>query len=177
MEARSTAMARILGKSTKLKFNRVRFPIGDLTLNYIIMTQEQKQLLLVDLSARLTYGVKAYVKNWSKLDRKYYEGVYTVESIHPSLNNILAYSDKFSVEVIVGYDDYEIKPYLFPLSSMTEEQKIIYGDLCYAVIRSLAWDTQAELNGLVDWLNSQHFDYRGLIEKGLAIDCTNLNIY
>ena len=85
------------------------------------MTQEQKDILLKDLCARLPYGAKAYVKNWSKLDRKYYEGVYTVESIHPSLNTILVYSERFSVEVIVGYDDYEIKPYLFPLSSMTEE--------------------------------------------------------
>jgi hypothetical protein len=71
----------------------------------------------------------------------------------------------------------KIKPYLFPLSSMTEEQKIIYGDLCYAVIHSLAWDMQAALNELIDWLNKNHFDYRGLIEKGLAIDATGLNIY
>jgi hypothetical protein len=56
------------------------------------MRKEDKILLLKDLSGRLTYGVKAYVKNWSKLDRKYYEGVYTIESIHPSLNNILASS-------------------------------------------------------------------------------------
>ena len=70
-----------------------------------------------------------------------------------------------------------IKPYLFPLSSMTEEQKIIYGDLCYAVIHSLAWDMQAALNELIDWLNKNHFDYRGLIEKGLAVNATGLNIY
>lgn len=39
------------------------------------MTQEQKELLLKDLCARLSYGVKAYIKNWSKLDRKYYRGL------------------------------------------------------------------------------------------------------
>ena len=127
------------------------------------MTQEDKNLLLKDLSARLPYGVKAYVKNWSKLDRKYYEGVYTVESTHPSLNTVLAYSDKFSVEVIVGYDDYDIKPYLFPMSEMTEEQYNQY--VKYSAIES------------IDWLNKNHFDYRGLIKKGLAIDATNLNIY
>ena len=127
------------------------------------MTQEEKDLLLKDLSARLTCGVKAYVKNWSKLDRKYYEGVYTVESIHPSLNNVLAYSDKFSVEVIVGYDDYVIKPYLFPMSEMTEEQYNQY-------VKYSAYES-------IDWLNKNHFDYRGLIEKDLAIDATNLNIY
>lgn len=127
------------------------------------MIQEDKILLLKDLSTRLPYGVKAYVKNWSKLDRKYYEGVYTVESTHPSLNTILACSDKFCVEVIVGYDDYEIKPYLFPMSEMTEEQYKQY--VKYSAIES------------IDWLNKNHFDYRGLIKKGLAIDATNLNIY
>ena len=71
----------------------------------------------------------------------------------------------------------EYKPYLFPLSSMTEEQKVIYGDLCYSIIQSLAKNMQSELNELINWLNAHHFDYRGLIEKGLAIDATNLNVY
>lgn len=140
------------------------------------MTQENKELLFRDLCARLTYGVKAYVKNWSKLDRKYYEGVYTVESIHPSLNNILAYSDKFSVEVIIGYDDYEIKPYLFPLSSMTEEQ-----DKEFALLQTSAGQEGflyvCNCANMVKWLVENHFDYNCLIEKGLAIDATNKNIY
>ena len=84
------------------------------------MKQEDKDLLLQDLCARLPYGVKAYIKNWSKLDRKYYEGVYKVESVHPSLNDIYCSTENGSVEVILGYSDYFIKPYLFPLSSMTE---------------------------------------------------------
>ena len=141
------------------------------------MTQEDKEILIQDLCGRLPYGVKAYIKNWSNLDRKYYEGVYTVESIDPSLNTIFADSERSCVEVIVGYDDYEIKPYLLPMSSMTEEQKVIYGDLCYSIIQSLAKNMQSELNELINWLNAHHFDYRGLIEKGLAIDATNLNIY
>ena len=127
------------------------------------MKREDKKLLLIDLSARLTYNVKAYVKNWSKIDRKYYEGVYTVESVHPSVNTILACSDKCCVEVIVGYDDYEIKPYLFPMSEMTEEQYNQY--VKYSAYESM------------DWLNKHHFDYRGLIEKGLALDATGKNIY
>ena len=141
------------------------------------MTQEDKEILIQDLCGRLPYGVKAYIKNWSNLDRKYYEGVYTVESIDPSLNTIFADSERSCVEVIVGYDDYEIKPYLLPMSSMTEEQKVIYGDLCYSIIQSLAKNMQSELNELINWLNAHHFDYRGLIEKRLAIDATNLNIY
>lgn len=152
------------------------------------MTPENKELLLKDLCCRLPYGVKAYVKNWSKLDRKYYKGVYTVESIHPSLNNILVYSERCSVEVIVGYDDYEIKPYLFPLSSMTEAQQEefdrIYADDMQVVANNLKnrldgkpYETNLGHYRHIDWLNANHFDYRGLTEKGLAIDATGLNIY
>ena len=142
------------------------------------MTQEDKEILIRDLCGRLPYGVKAYIKNWSNLSRKYYEGVYIVESIDPSLNSILANSERSSVDVIVGYDDYEIKPYLFPLSSMTEEQ---YDELyidsrvkndSIDILDALANDMDA-----IDWLNKNHIDYRGLIEKGLAIDATGLDVY
>ena len=161
------------------------------------MTQEQKELLLKDLCARLPYGVKAYVKNWSKLDRKWYEGVYTVESIHPSLGDIYASTENSSVEVILGYADYVIKPYLFPLSSMTEEQKedlyIVtngkfnagykYIDNCKPRNWSewgtteYNWIRHYDIDLLYTWLNENHFDYRGLIPMGLAIDATGLNIY
>ena len=136
------------------------------------MTQENKELLLKDLSARLPYGVKAYMKKWSKLDRKYYEGVYTVESVHPSLNDIYGSTENGSVEVILGYSDYDIKPYLFPMSSMTEEQKKEYEITTIKDGILTVWTTET-----YDWLNENHFDYRGLIEKELAIDATGLNIY
>ena len=137
------------------------------------MKQEYKELLLRDLCGRLSYGVKAYIKKWSKLDRKYYEGVYTVESIDTSLNTIIADSERSCVEVIVGYDDSEIKPYLFPMSSMTEEQKSDYQFITERWMN----DPSHSISDSIDWLNKNHFDYRGLIEKGLAIDATNLNIY
>ena len=160
----------------------------------LVMTQEDKELLLRDLGARLTYEVKAYVKNWSNLSHKYYEGVYTIYSVDPSLNQIYASKKGGSVEVILGHSDYVIKPYLFPLSSMTEEQYIEF-------ISASGWNCDitdirrgkfpcisyiglgASYIGLgciyntIDWFNKNHFDYRGLIEKGLAIDATNLNIY
>ena len=157
-----------------------------------IMTKEDKEILIRDLCGRLPYGVKAYIKNWSKLDRKYYEGVYTVESIDPSLNNIFADSERSSVEVIVGYYDYEIKPYLFPMSSMTEEQcydfycrfvenEIDYNDFKNYYFDGCLWNkvltTINDCGDIIDWFNKNHFDYRGLIEKGLAIDATGLNIY
>ena len=118
------------------------------------MTQENKELLLKDLCARLPYGVVVKDRN----------------GVHILTSGNTEFIDLFNGKC-------NIKPYLFPLSSMTEEQKIIYGDLCYAIIHSLAWDTQAALNELVDWLNENHFDYNNLIPMGLANDCTNLNIY
>ena len=136
------------------------------------MTQEDKILLIRDLCGRLPYGVKAYIKNWSKLDRKYYEGVYTVESIDSSLNTIVADSERSSVEVIVGDDDYEIKPYLLPMSNMTEEEKLMYEGLMIGTDNNIPY-----ILDVIDWLNAHHFDYRDLIEKGLAIDATGLNIY
>ena len=135
------------------------------------MTQTEKELLFKDLCARLPYGVKAYIKNWSKLDIKYYEGVYTVESIDTSLNTIFADSERSPVEVIVGHDDYEIKPYLFPMSSMTEEQYKEYLELEHS-------GNMEHLSiPALDWLNKNNFDYRGLIPMDLAIDATGLDIY
>ena len=142
------------------------------------MRQEDKEILIRDLCGRLSYGVKAYIKNWSNLSRKYYEGIYTVESIDPSLNTIIGYSERNFVEVIVDNDDYEIKPYLFPLSSMTDEeweeyQKIRMIDCVHGDING----TFINPGLIVDWLNAHHFDYRGLIEKSLVLDATGLNIY
>ena len=73
-------------------------------------------------------------------------------------------------------DVYEklIKPYLFPLSSMTEEQGRIYHELVGGMFGT---GVLVNLEILIDWLNKNHFDYRFLIEKGLAIDATNLGIY
>lgn len=124
---------------------------------------QDKELLLKDLCARLPYGVKVqttYINPQTK-ERKDI-GTDVLSTVEISM-------------LIDGYEEH--KPYLFPLTSMSEEQKVIYGDLCYAIIHSLAWDTQAALNELVDWLNENHFDYNNLIPMGLANDCTNLNVY
>ena len=79
---------------------------------------------------------------------------------------------------------HQIRPYLFPLSSMTEKQK---GE--YNFLRDLVPVHNYEVGNImddmelfdnwrsIDYLNSNHFDYRGLIEIGLAIDATGLNIY
>ena len=127
------------------------------------MTQEEKELLLKDLCCRLPYGVKVqttYINPQTK-ERKDI-GTDVLSTVEISM-------------LIDGYEEH--KPYLFPLTSMSDEQKVIYGDLCYAIIHSLAWDTQAALNELNDWLNKNHFDYNNLIPMDLANDATGLNIY
>ena len=131
------------------------------------MTKENKELLFKDLCARLPYNVICQVE--FRENGKYkskvmlLSGIFTDEAYFTTKGGSI-YSNEY-------------KPYLFPLSSMTEEQKVIYGDLCYSIIQSLAKNMQSELNELINWLNAHHFDYRGLIEKGLVIDATGLNIY
>ena len=66
-----------------------------------------------------------------------------------------------------------VRLYLLPLSSMTEEQKKEYQ---YITERWMN-DSSYSIGDSIDWLNKNHFDYRGLIKKGLAIDATGLNIY
>lgn len=135
------------------------------------MKQEDKDLLLKDLCGRLPYGVKvSYIADDYEHD---------VVSIHTQLKNAVRingkrHSSKYDKrpEIVELWTDVKcIKPYLFPLSSMTEEQKNIYNKLWF----NTSWINMAK--HAIDWLNKHHFDYRGLIEKGLAIDATGLNIY
>ena len=122
------------------------------------MTQEDKELLLRDLCARLPYGIKA--------------SYYGVEEERETWDVI----EGITLDGYVDIGQYSlpiegIKPYLFPLSSMTEEQKSQYNFYLTRIV--FAYDASL----LIDWLNKNHFDYRGLIKKGLAIDATGLNIY
>ena len=118
------------------------------------MTQEEKKLLLIDLYARIPYGVKVqYYENETFL----VDG--EVEYVH---NDYVKIKNKDKEVYIMG-----VKPYLRPMSSMTEEEKDEYDRL---VMCNASWVVD-------DWLNAHHFDFRNLIERGLAIDCTNLNIY
>lgn len=126
------------------------------------MLQEDKELLLKDLCARLPYGVK--VNNETHGDFNIF-GI--VENFVFVRNEV--YTDGFDIE--------KIKPYLFPMSNMTEVQEIEY-DATFATIRyEDGINDSAMTYKSFDWLNKNHFDYRGLIPMGLAIDASNLNIY
>lgn len=150
------------------------------------MEQTSKELLLKDLCARLPYGVKAYVKHWSNLEWKYYENVYTVKSTFPSLNDVHVQSETGSVDVLLGHSDYVIKPYLFPLESMTDEQKKYVTDR-WGINENFDFEIDpdwgkyfVELSDALDFINwcyENHLDINRLIPKDLANDATGLNIY
>ena len=123
------------------------------------MTQEDKELLLKDLCARLPYGVKIELTWWVMDEGTYINATLEPDHIEQLLNN----EDRIT----------EIKPYLFPLSNMTEEQKKEY----QYITERWMYDSSYSISDSIDWLNKNHFDYRGLIPMGLAIDATNLNIY
>ena len=127
------------------------------------MTQEDKQLLLKDICTRLPYNVK---------------GVYARTDIkNLSICEITTHLYGEMEESFNGKEKYEFIPYLRPMSSMTDEEQRTLDSMCNGV------EMVSRLSGLkmfdkaFDWLNKNHFDYRGLIEKGLALDATGLNIY
>jgi hypothetical protein len=160
------------------------------------MTQEEKMLLIKDLSARLPYAVT--VEHTSGFRGTLHDiAVHHMYDDNDNIYDAICYTDFFGDEDSI-YIEY-FKPYLFPLSSMTEEQKKEYYSLADDVTikpgqgsyfgikihciklgisdnpHEEVWDW-IDLDA-IDWLNAHHFDYRGLIEKGLAIDATGLNIY
>ena len=147
------------------------------------MTQKDKELLFRDLCARILYNVKCY-------NSKY----------RPDLaEEIICITVNYNHSCVqLGtylYKLEQVKPYLFPLSSMTEEQEKeiqeIIGNPDYACIirktdglelwlNSIDTDPTIWLDAIFevqDYLNKNHFDYRKLIDDGLAIDVTGLNIY
>lgn len=147
------------------------------------MTQEDKELLLKDLSARLPYGVN--VLNIAEGDNE----ICILDSIFLGKDVFVGLHTKEGI--MTGLTS--IKPYLRPMDSMTEEE------LNECVLQSGIKDVpcpnwqdipkeeqfRARLNHAInvfltdasstDWLNAHHFDYRGLIKKGLAIEVTAEN--
>ena len=126
-----------------------------------------KEILIRDLCARLPYGVKVLY------DNKVFSIDY-VSSIHEEIK--LDTRDNYTINVS------DVKPYLFPLSSMTEEQKKEYRKVCELDTEILSKHPMdgtpfPALYNSQDWLNKNHFDFRGLIEESLALDATNLGIY
>ena len=142
------------------------------------MTQEDRQIFLKDLCARTPYGVKV----------QYMNNIFVIDYVSPMYGEVkLDTSDNWTAGVS------EVKPYLFPLSSMTDEQKSelnkkfnvqFSGNDIYSIHYHSegCWDTDLELDlqdwlWFINWCYKNHFDIYGLIPMGLALDATGLNIY
>lgn len=157
----------------------------------INLNNQEKDLLLQDLCARLPYGVKLQNINNSEsivklrsIDLDDYCCEILFYTFQGTALTICNKSKLFRFGKILRY-----KPYLYPLSSMTEEQKRELEDMGWSfddsVINNIVeylgkhrqFVTQFDCFDLIDWLNKNYFDYKGLIPMGLANDATGLNIY
>ena len=139
------------------------------------MKQEDKKLLLKDLCCRLPYGIKAQVKYPINTNGECIITTKEITSVNCGLDMVQAEN----IDIIVGYYIFEVKPYLFPLSSMTEEKWKEFDQLLELELKAINDEidhTQATAFE-IDFYNKHHLDWRGLIPKGLAIDATNKNIY
>lgn len=119
------------------------------------MTKEDKELVFKDLSARIPYHVR--VKIWLK-DGTSEEGPLDLQHNYEDVLRAAFYSKKII----------NIKPYLRPMSSMTEEEQQKYYDLTHQEDDDI-W-AKCLFDKMVDFCNEHHLDYRGLIEKGLALE-------
>ena len=130
------------------------------------MTQEEKELLLKDLCARWRYGVKAQIKRKSL---KLNEPVI----LDLPINGVINFASVDSVITVtengdIVYDQISnCKPYLRPMSSMTEEEKKEY-EMFFRAFSCYMYERESVER--IDWLHAHHFDYRDLIPKGLALE-------
>ena len=125
------------------------------------LTKEDKELLVRDLSARLPYGVICDVSD---------------DIIHEcyTLDGLTKGGCEFGF-VFYGFNSFDIKPYLRSKDSMTEIERDEYHRLQHDVWHSDMTPTYYDSIKSIDWLLEHHFDYRGLIHKGLAIKVTDDN--
>ena len=134
------------------------------------MTQEYKELLLKDLCARLPYKPIVHIDNCGIWDLR---GVDHDDSAELRDRVIVWHGENYPSSKN-SFPIINCKPYLFPMSSMTEEQRNEYHELIGGMFGT---SVLINFEVLEDFFHKNHFDYRGLIEKGLAIDATGLNIY
>ena len=118
------------------------------------MTQEDKQLLIKDLCGRLPYGVKINIRS-----------DYTLTMEDMELNAYHLYDIEYNIEYR------GLRPYLRPMSSMTEGEILEFIRIGDSILRIGEKKLICILSlKQMDWLNAHHFDYRELIEKGLALE-------
>lgn len=127
------------------------------------MKQEDVKLLIEDICARIPYGIKCFIPEINSVRK--------LAAIHyDSDNTLFDFLDESNTQYEYQLYKSEFKPYLIPESNISFEQEEERHDICkYHLI---GYESK-----LIDFYNRNHIDYRGLIEKGLALDATGLNIY
>ena len=146
------------------------------------MTQEEKQLLLQDLCGRLSYGIFVSIEQYdgTKICRKV-RGIIDMKKFYVDGDDLASES----------FDLSDYRPYLRPMSSMTEEERRTieasienkcrqYWELILSSTEKSGYYYNCgfsldSIDNMVKLLNGYHFDYRGLIGKGLAIEVTKEN--
>lgn len=133
------------------------------------MTPEEKDLLLKDITARLPYGVKCKIHYTLNNETTFGEDVDAEKNdtlvkidVHTQSAYFDWYCDWLSIE--------DIRPYLRPMSSMTEEESLKYVTLTHYNTDDNGNPYRELTLEAIDWLNANHFDYRGLIPMGLALE-------
>lgn len=136
------------------------------------MKQKEKDLLLKDLCARMPYGVICRITDTNDEDFQRDGKLTEIRDLDTDANGT---TFVFFNEHVPCYSDItEIKPYLRPMDSMTEDELAEFVWLDNKVAEMPTFEYVAIGNyRIFDWLNRKHFDYRGLIEKGLAIEATS----
>lgn len=152
------------------------------------MTQNEKELLLKDICSRLPYGVKLqHVKNTDSIVELYsidLDDFYCKIQFYTYKGIALTASEEGKLLKPGGMLRY--KPLLFPLSSMTEEQKKYVTDR-WGINENFDFEIDpnwgkyfvelGDVLGFINWCYENHLDINGLIPKGLSLDATGLNIY
>jgi hypothetical protein len=147
------------------------------------MTQEEKNVLLEDLCNRLSYGVKCNVGE----ETPYTLSGIEIDDVNGHLFDFVEKKNGLNMQVYLS----EVKPYLFPLTNLSEEQrnnisKLLintrnefspYGEINMSGCDNLFISTVKQADALIKYCIAHHFDINGLIDKGLALDATTMNIY
>ena len=131
------------------------------------MEENLKQLLLIDLCARLPYGVICHYNCVIPIEGRELHKANCIDV----LKGIVPAPDGH-IGFMVGIDrvnalEGDIKPYLRSLSNMTDEEKTLMATIC---LKNAIGNVEGAVSELSDFYNSRHFDYRGLIPMGLALE-------
>lgn len=131
------------------------------------MKREDVKLLIEDICARMPYGIKCFIPEINSVRK--------IAAIHCDFqydyeNTLFDFFDESNAQYEYQLYKSEFKPYLIPESNMSFEQEEERYDICK--YHEIGYEPK-----LIDFYNRNHIDYRGLIEKGLALDATGLNIY